>query len=133
VFAAPLQPRDLASRETGGEAFGQRKAQVRPVLLHAGKRAADERRLEATPHDLDFGQLGHIGIFRMIGRSCGSIARGHRLSYARPMSDASPSDTSTTFGFRSVDADERQGLVNRVFAAVADRYDLMNDLMSGGL
>jgi len=49
------------------------------------------------------------------------------------MSDASSSDTSRTFGFRSVEADERQGLVNRVFATVADRYDLMNDLMSGGL
>jgi len=28
---------------------------------------------------------------------------------------------------------EHQGLVNRVFAGVAERYDLMNDLMSGGL
>ncbi|MCZ7595821.1 MAG: bifunctional demethylmenaquinone methyltransferase/2-methoxy-6-polyprenyl-1,4-benzoquinol methylase UbiE [Hyphomicrobium sp.] len=44
-----------------------------------------------------------------------------------------PQDTSTTFGFRSVDERERQGLVNRVFATVAERYDLMNDLMSGGL
>lgn len=49
------------------------------------------------------------------------------------MSDPSPQDTSTTFGFRSVDERERQGLVNRVFATVAERYDLMNDLMSGGL
>jgi len=48
------------------------------------------------------------------------------------MTDTSP-DTSTSFGYRDVAADERQGLVNRVFAAVADRYDLMNDLMSGGL
>ncbi|MEZ5843290.1 MAG: bifunctional demethylmenaquinone methyltransferase/2-methoxy-6-polyprenyl-1,4-benzoquinol methylase UbiE [Hyphomicrobiaceae bacterium] len=42
-------------------------------------------------------------------------------------------DTSGTFGFRDVTASERQGLVNRVFASVAERYDLMNDLMSGGL
>jgi demethylmenaquinone methyltransferase / 2-methoxy-6-polyprenyl-1,4-benzoquinol methylase len=42
-------------------------------------------------------------------------------------------DTSTTFGFRTVPEAERQGLVNGVFASVASRYDLMNDLMSGGL
>jgi hypothetical protein len=42
-------------------------------------------------------------------------------------------DTSNTFGFRSVPEAERQGLVNQVFSSVASRYDLMNDLMSGGL
>ena len=39
----------------------------------------------------------------------------------------------TSFGFRPVAEAERQGLVNRVFKSVAERYDLMNDLMSGGL
>ena len=37
------------------------------------------------------------------------------------------------FGFKTVAEDERQGLVNEVFARVADRYDVMNDVMSGGL
>jgi 2-methoxy-6-polyprenyl-1,4-benzoquinol methylase len=32
-----------------------------------------------------------------------------------------------------VDASAKQGLVAEVFAAVAPQYDLMNDLMSGGL
>ncbi|MDO9383706.1 MAG: bifunctional demethylmenaquinone methyltransferase/2-methoxy-6-polyprenyl-1,4-benzoquinol methylase UbiE [Hyphomicrobiaceae bacterium] len=41
--------------------------------------------------------------------------------------------TATTFGFRDVPEEERQRLVNGVFASVAERYDLMNDLMSGGL
>lgn len=41
--------------------------------------------------------------------------------------------TETSFGFRTVAESERQGLVNQVFSSVASRYDLMNDLMSGGL
>ena len=48
-------------------------------------------------------------------------------------SDPTSTDTSTTFGFRNVREDERQGLINDVFSKVAERYDLMNDLMSGGL
>ena len=39
----------------------------------------------------------------------------------------------THFGERTVGLDEKQGLVDDVFHKVADRYDLMNDLMSAGL
>src|SRR5262245_7112633 len=39
----------------------------------------------------------------------------------------------TSFGFARVGEQAKQGLVNEVFAKVAPRYDLMNDLMSGGL
>jgi len=40
---------------------------------------------------------------------------------------------TVSFGFQSVPEEARQGLVNEVFSSVAGRYDLMNDLMSGGL
>lgn len=39
----------------------------------------------------------------------------------------------TSYGFRDVVAGEKQPLVDAVFHKVAERYDLMNDLMSGGL
>lgn len=37
------------------------------------------------------------------------------------------------FGFRPVDPNDKSGLVRSVFNSVATNYDLMNDLMSGGI
>lgn len=39
----------------------------------------------------------------------------------------------TSYGFKSVGPGDKQPLVNDVFHKVANRYDLMNDLMSAGL
>jgi demethylmenaquinone methyltransferase/2-methoxy-6-polyprenyl-1,4-benzoquinol methylase len=39
----------------------------------------------------------------------------------------------THFGFRTVEEGAKAGLVQGVFASVAGRYDLMNDLMSAGI
>jgi demethylmenaquinone methyltransferase/2-methoxy-6-polyprenyl-1,4-benzoquinol methylase len=44
---------------------------------------------------------------------------------------AEPRDTH--FGDRTVPLEDKQALVDGVFRSVARRYDLMNDLMSGGL
>jgi demethylmenaquinone methyltransferase/2-methoxy-6-polyprenyl-1,4-benzoquinol methylase len=41
--------------------------------------------------------------------------------------------SQTDFGYRRIDAGEKAGRVAGVFSSVATRYDLMNDLMSGGL
>lgn len=47
--------------------------------------------------------------------------------FCRAMSD------TTSFGFEQVPTDAKATMVRRVFDSVADRYDLMNDLMSAGV
>jgi demethylmenaquinone methyltransferase/2-methoxy-6-polyprenyl-1,4-benzoquinol methylase len=49
------------------------------------------------------------------------------------MTKADAMAETTHFGARTVPLDDKQGLVDQVFHQVADRYDLMNDLMSGGV
>lgn len=52
------------------------------------------------------------------------------MSTSRTSSDGG---MQTSYGFQSVNEGEKQDLVNDVFHKVAKRYDLMNDLMSGGM
>ncbi|MEM9393545.1 MAG: bifunctional demethylmenaquinone methyltransferase/2-methoxy-6-polyprenyl-1,4-benzoquinol methylase UbiE [Pseudomonadota bacterium] len=42
-------------------------------------------------------------------------------------------DKTTHFGYQTVPETEKAGLVQGVFTNVASKYDVMNDLMSGGL
>ena len=54
----------------------------------------------------------------------------------RPKKKSKPRQTGTSqdhFGFQPVAEGERQARVNTVFDSVANKYDLMNDAMSGGL
>src|SRR5690349_10568325 len=43
------------------------------------------------------------------------------------------SDKTTHFGYQQVDESDKARKVEGVFTSVAGRYDLMNDLMSGGM
>jgi len=66
------------------------------------------------------------------------VARAFRVSQAYRTLHTSSRLTSKTiksvsFGFREVPEAEKEGLVHSVFRSVAPAYDVMNDLMSGGL
>lgn len=49
------------------------------------------------------------------------------------MPTADPKNASVPFGFEDVSPQEKTARVKGVFRSVADRYDLMNDLMSAGV
>lgn len=42
-------------------------------------------------------------------------------------------DKTTHFGFKEVATSDKEKMVGKVFTSVASKYDLMNDLMSGGV
>jgi demethylmenaquinone methyltransferase / 2-methoxy-6-polyprenyl-1,4-benzoquinol methylase len=56
-----------------------------------------------------------------------------RETYMNPPPEPHADDATTHFGYREVPLAAKQTLVDDVFHSVANRYDLMNDVMSGGL
>jgi ubiE/COQ5 methyltransferase family len=70
-----------------------------------------------------------------------SSAATDRSSYRAPPSQGPTHEsdgdgatkTTTHFGFQQVRWEEKESKVRQVFDSVADSYDVMNDLMSGGL
>ncbi|MFW7342214.1 bifunctional demethylmenaquinone methyltransferase/2-methoxy-6-polyprenyl-1,4-benzoquinol methylase UbiE [Pollutimonas sp. H1-120] len=56
-----------------------------------------------------------------------------RISPSHRSATESMPESSTHFGYKTVSEAEKAGKVAQVFHSVADRYDVMNDLMSVGL
>ena len=65
-----------------------------------------------------------------MGRCTISTSKTSALGqYVRAMED----NKTTHFGFKTVPVEEKASRVADVFHSVAGKYDLMNDLMSGGV
>lgn len=74
-------------------------------------------------------------------RTLSSLARRHLCSTSSCFSGKDSDDETKVdapsetidFGFQTIEKQEKQNLVRNVFNSVAPSYDVMNDLMSGGL
>ena len=56
-----------------------------------------------------------------------------RPSLTSPSASSGEGQADIDFGFSRIPIDEKQGRVAEVFSSVASSYDIMNDLMSGGV
>ena len=142
IFGAALEGLDARALQPLDEALRQRKPQIRPPLLDALEPGADQGPFKPPAHRLYFWQFGHFFPWETISaetrlRDRGNNSLPHRAALlSRPwviqakLVAAAAGRRSTCPRSRAKSA---RGWFEGVFSRVAERYDLMNDLMSGGL
>jgi hypothetical protein len=69
----------------------------------------------------------------MIENILDSCLKSSRSLSSSSGQQGSEGDGTTHFGYKTVKIDEKVKLVGEVFSKVAERYDIMNDAMSGGM
>ena len=135
VLAAPGQRADMRALESFGEIRRKGPAQVGAPQLGPHNPAPGHATREAAADGFDFGKLGHPGLaggVRLRLLSC-PMTTDETRGKSAPADQAPKIQNQTDFGFRRVPEAAKAPLVRAVFDSVAERYDLMNDLMSAGI
>jgi demethylmenaquinone methyltransferase/2-methoxy-6-polyprenyl-1,4-benzoquinol methylase len=119
IFRPPAEPRHQSSSEALAKINGKRSPKVGAPGFDTANAASLQHLGQAADGRFDFGKLRHrAAIWRT------------RLKLARA---ASRMADQVNFGDELVSPTEKTRRVGEVFSSVARRYDLMNDLMSGGM
>ena len=155
IFRAPPDRFDMLVPAIAASPAGKGKPQIRDAAIstETTRATAFDQRHKAAPNGFDFGKLWHAKNPCVVARSNLEKRFPPFLTMlavygSRPSAELwSPqqnersvvgkmSDIIRNHPFRRTSrfhCAEKQGLVDDVFHAVADRYDLMNDLMSFGV
>jgi demethylmenaquinone methyltransferase/2-methoxy-6-polyprenyl-1,4-benzoquinol methylase len=99
-------------------------------------RRASPRRTVSTSGNSGIGRpLDKVRFGAVIAREYGKDYASCRMSEPETRGEAASRNgrRDTDFGFRRVLESDKAPLVRAIFDSVAPRYDLMNDLMSGGI
>lgn len=127
-FRPTSQSLNHGSGDALGKPFRHRKTQVRPVLNQVRNPASLHDRGQTAANRLDFGQFRHDEAYSLLNVT---------TLWSRAMPDDLKTENDSTetvsFGFEDVSPSEKTARVGGVFESVADRYDVMNDLMSAGI